>query len=139
MSGDADLALQGAVLARLKADAGVAAVLGGRAYDQPPAERIYPYLLIGRSETRPFGGTGGEGLEHALTLTVASMFGGSEEAKAVCAAVRACLHNAELGLEAHRLVNLRVTYCDVFKAADWRFTYGVARLRAVTEPMVLEG
>lgn len=139
MSGDAELALHRAVVARLKADAGASALIGGRVYDRPPLERIYPYLLIGRSETRPFGGTGGEGLEHALTLTVVSMFGGSEEAKAACAALRACLHNAEPALEGHRLVNLRVTYCDVFRAADWRFTYGVARLRAVTEPLEEEG
>lgn len=137
MSLDADRALQGALIGKLKADAALIALLGSpaRVHDQPPGDRVWPYLMLGRSETRPFGGTGGEGLEHAVTLTAVSMFGGSEEAKAVIAAVRACLHNADLVLDGHRLVNLRVTYCDVFKAADWRFTYGVARLRAVTEPL----
>ena len=32
-----------------------------------------------------------------------------------------------------RLVNLRATYADVFRASDRRTTAGVLRLRAVTE------
>ena len=64
-----------------------------------------------------------------------SVFGGSEEAKAVMALVRLSLHGAALSLDGHRLINLRVTYADLFKAADWRSTYGVLRLRAVTEPL----
>jgi hypothetical protein len=51
------------------------------------------------------------------------------------ALVRLSLHGAALSLDGHRLINLRVTYADLFKAADWRSTYGVLRLRAVTEPL----
>jgi dihydroxy-acid dehydratase len=51
------------------------------------------------------------------------------------ALVRLSLHGASLNLDGHRLINLRVTYADLFKAADWRSTFGVLRLRAVTEPL----
>jgi hypothetical protein len=137
MSLDPERALQQALLTQLKANVDLALMLGNppRVYDEPPADLVYPYVSLGRSETRPWGGLDGEGLEHVLSLTVVSVFGGSEEAKAVMALVRLSLHGAALSLDGHRLINLRVTYADLFKAADWRSTYGVLRLRAVTEPL----
>ncbi len=141
MSLDAERALTAALLARLRADAGVAASgIGPRVHDQPPADPGYPYLVLGRSDARPFGGGGGEGatgegLEVAFALTCVSRFQGTEEAKAVNAAVRACLHDASFPLTDWRLVNLQVRFSDVFRAADWRSTYGVVRLRAVVEPL----
>ena len=137
MSLDPERALQQALLTQLKANVDLALMLGNppRVYDEPPADLAYPYVSLGRSETRPWGGLDGEGLEHVLSLTVVSVFGGSEEAKAVMALVRLSLHGAALSLDGHRLINLRVTYADLFKAADWRSTYGVLRLRAVTEPL----
>jgi hypothetical protein len=125
------------LLTKLRGNGDLTALLGNppRVYDEPPADPVYPYVSLGRSETRPWGGLDGEGLEHVLSLTVVSVFGGSEEAKAVMALVRLSLHGAALSLDGHRLINLRVTYADLFKAADWRSTYGVLRLRAVTEPL----
>jgi hypothetical protein len=137
MSLDPERALQQALLTKLRGNGDLTALLGNppRVYDEPPADPVYPYVSLGRSETRPWGGLDGEGLEHVLSLTVVSVFGGSEEAKAVMALVRLSLHGAALSLDGHRLINLRVTYADLFKAADWRSTYGVLRLRAVTEPL----
>ncbi len=132
-----DLALQQALLAHLRTDPAASALLGDppRLHDAPPQERVFPYVLFGRAETRPWGGLDGEGLEHALTLTCLSHFDGAEEAKAVIAAIRARLHGADLALDGHRLVNLRVAYADVFRTPDWRPVVGVIRLRAVTEPL----
>ena len=130
-----DLALHKALLDHLRADAGLIALLGDppRIHDAPPAQPVWPMVVFGRAETRPWGGLDGEGLEHALTLTCLSRFDGAEEAKAVVAALRARLHDAALTLDGWRLVNLRVTYGDVFRAADARTVLGVLRLRAVTE------
>jgi len=137
MSLDPERALQLALLTKLRANGALTALLGNppRVYDEPPTDPVYPYVSLGRSETRPWGGLDGEGLEHVLSLTVVSVFGGSEEAKAVMALVRLSLHGAALSLDGHRLINLRVTYADLFKAADWRSTFGVLRLRAITEPL----
>ncbi len=139
MSLDPERALQQALLTKLRANPDLVALLGTppRVYDEPPTDPVYPYVSLGRSETRPWGGLDSEGLEHVLSLTVVSVFGGSEEAKAVMALVRLSLHGASLTLDGHRLINLRVTYADLFRAADWRSTYGVLRLRAVTEPLDL--
>lgn len=138
---DAERALTAALLARLRANPGVAASgVGPRVHDQPPADPGYPYLVLGRSDARPFGGGDGEGapdegMEITLTVTCVSRFPGTEEAKGVNAAVRACLHDAGFALTDWRLVNLRVVFGDVFRASDWRSTYGVTRLRAVVEPL----
>ena len=138
---DAERALAAALLSRLRADAGLSAAgIGPRVHDQPPADPGYPYLVLGRSDARPFGGGDGEGapdegLEVTLTLTCVSRFQGTEEAKAVNAAMRDCLHDAAFALTDWRLANLRVMFSDVFRAADWRSTCGVVRLRAVVEPM----
>jgi hypothetical protein len=136
---DPERALSAALLARLRADPGLQPLIAGRAYDEPPADPVYPYLHLGRVQSRPTGGASGadeaEPLEHVVTLTAVSRFGGAEEAKAIAAAARACLHDADPPVADHALVSLRCTYADVFRAADWRSTYGVVRLRAVTEPL----
>jgi hypothetical protein len=135
MTLDPERALQVALIDHLRADAGVGAVLGHPAaiYDEPPPDPGWPHLLIGRCESRPYAADGGA-TEHILTLTARSRFGGTEEAKAVNAAVRTALTEAAIVTAGHRIVNLRVTYQDVFRAADWQKTLGVTRLRAVTEP-----
>ena len=85
---------------------------------------------------RPAGsGEPDEGVELVASLTCVSRFGGKEEAAAVGACLRDALHDASPPVTDHRLVNLRVTFQDVFRAADWRSTYGVTRLRAVLEPV----
>jgi hypothetical protein len=127
-----DLALQGAVLARLVADTTLPALIGTppRVYDQTPDDPVYPFVQMGQATTRPWGGLCAEGIEHVFTLTCVSRFGGAEEAKAVMAAVRVALDDAVLSLTDNTLVNLRF----MFRAADWRSTFGILRFRAVTEP-----
>ena len=131
---DHESALQKMLIAWLASDATVKALLGdpARIWDEPPANPIWPHLLIGRSESRPVAADGC-GVEHVLTLNCVSRFGGSEEAKAICAAVRARLNEAALTADGVRIISLRVTFSDVFRSGDLRRTYGVMRVRAVTE------
>ncbi|WAC59421.1 DUF3168 domain-containing protein [Brevundimonas sp. SL130] len=129
---DHERALQGAILAALKADATLGALLEGRIWDQAPEAAVCPYLAIGRCESRPVAADGC-GVEHDLTLTGVSRFAGSEEAKAMAAAVRACLHDARLEADGVRTVSLSAGVSEVFRASDGRRTFAVVRLRAVTE------
>lgn len=123
-----------AVIARLKADAGVGALLAGRVWDEAPMDAALPHLRIGRGESRPVGADGC-GVEQALTLTAVSGFGGAEEARAILSAVRACLNDAPLEADGVRAVSARVTFSDVFSSPDGARRYAVMRLRAVTEEM----
>ena len=62
-----------------------------------------------------------------------SRFRGTEEAKAVLAAVRLRLADAPVEADGVRAVSLGVVFADVFPAADGARTYAVLRVRAVTE------
>jgi hypothetical protein len=129
----ADVALAAAVRAAAMADAGVQALIGARFYDDPPPEVVFPYVTIGRVESRPVDASEHEALEHAVTLHVWSRHGGRAEALDVIAALRGCLHNASLGVADHRLVLLFAPFADVFRSGDGRTTHGVLRLKAITE------
>ena len=62
-------ALQKALIAHLRTDATLKALLGdpARIWDQAPRGAAYPHLLIERSESRPVAAEGC-GFEHSLTL-----------------------------------------------------------------------
>jgi hypothetical protein len=137
MSGH-ELALQKALMGHLGADPAVQTLLGEPvrirdAASGPDAEdTVFPHLLIGRCESRPVGADGG-GMEQALTLTVVSRFRGTEEAKAIVAALRVAINEAALEADGVRTANLGVTFADVFPSADGARTFAVLRVRAVTE------
>lgn len=129
-----ELALQKALIAHLGGDAAVQALLGApaRIWDAAPETAGLPHMLIGRCESRPVAADGG-GIEHRLTLSVVSRFRGTEEAKAVLAAVRLSLADAVLEADGVRTVSLGVTFADVFPTADRARTFAILRVRAVTE------
>ena len=127
-----EAALQTAVIARLRADDALDALTGGRIWDGEPAKRVFPYVTVSRVESRPVRADGG-GVEQVLTLTGHSRFEGLEEARAISAAIRAALHEADLTAEGVRVVNPRVTFADVFGSPEGRRSHAVVRVRAVTE------
>ncbi len=127
-----DKPLIDAVVALLKAAPAVTAITGPRIHAAAPRMPTYPCVVVTRSEGRPVEG---DTVEHLLTLTCASRFGGPEEARALVAAVRVALHDAKPALSGRRLVTLRVPYADVFAGADRETALGIVRVRAVTEPL----
>jgi hypothetical protein len=131
---DHESALQKALIAHLRADATLKALLGdpARIWDQAPRDAGWPRLTVGRSESQPVAAADC-GVEHRISLRCASKFDGVEEAKAVCAAVRAALHEASLEADGVRAVSVRTTFVDVFRSSDHRRSWGVVRVRAVTE------
>jgi len=131
----ADRALAAAIRSAALADASVKALLGDpvRLYDEPPADGAFPYVTIGRVESRPVDASAVEAQEHFVTLHVWSRYGGRAEALDVVGALRAVLHSAALSVAGRRLVFIFAQFADVFRAGDGRTTHGVLRLRAVTE------
>jgi len=125
-------ALQKALIAHLRADPAVSALVGDRVWDAPPADPGHPHLSIARSASRALGAEGG-GFEHTLTLRGVSRFRGAEEAKAVAAAVRDSLSEATLEADGVRTVDVGVRFADVWPSPGGHRTYAVLRVRAVTE------
>jgi hypothetical protein len=130
-----DRALAAAIRSAALADAGVQAFLGdpARLYDEPPADVAFPYVTLGRVESRLLDAAGVDAQEHFVTLHVWSRYGGRAEALDVIGALRSVLHSAPLSVAGRRLVLLFAQFSDVFRAGDGRTTHGVLRLRAVTE------
>lgn len=129
----ADRALAAAIRDALLADEGVGALLGARLYDAPPLDPVFPYLTLGRLESRPVDTSESAAIEHAVTLHVWSRYGGRAEALDCIGALRGALHDSALNIEGRRLVLLYVVFTDVFRSGDGRTTHGVLRLRALTE------
>lgn len=129
----AERALAAAIRAAALNDATAQALLGQRFYDDPPPEVVFPYVTIGRVESRPIDSSAREAIEHAVTLHVWSRHGGRAETLDVIAALRGCLHNASLDVEDRSLVFIFAQFSDVFRSGDGRTTHGVLRLRAITE------
>ena len=127
-----EAALQAALIARLRGDDALDALVAGRIWDGEPAKRMFPYVTVSRVESRPVRADGG-GVEQVLTLTGHSRFEGLEETRAISAAIRAALHEADLTAEGVRVVNPRVTFADVFGSPEGRRSHAVVRVRAVTE------
>ncbi len=129
----AEIALAAAIRSAALVDASVAELVGERFYDDPPPDVIFPYLTLGRVDSKAIDVSEREALEHGVTLHVWSRYGGRAEALQAIAALRGCLHNAALELADRRLVLLFAQFADVFRSGDGRTTHGVLRLKAITE------
>jgi hypothetical protein len=62
------VALQGALVAALLADAELAALVGANVFDAPPKGAAPPYVAIARHDLMPRDGDGTPGCEHRLGL-----------------------------------------------------------------------
>lgn len=126
--------LQKAVFAALAGDAALVARIGDRIYDHAPASVRFPYATFGRASHYDWGTATEDGSEHIFTIHVWSRAKGRAEALAIMAAVRARLHDADLTLAGHSLVNLREEMQETRFEDDHGVHHGSLRFRAVTEP-----
>lgn len=96
-----------ALQAHLRLDAALGALIGPDGLrDRRVLGLDLPALLLGNVEARDFSTASEAGLECLLTLEAWSAEG-RREVEAVADAVRGLLDDAELSLQAHRLVSLR--------------------------------
>ncbi len=130
----ASFALQQAIFSKLANDAQTAAALGGpRIYDDVPARAEFPFMTFGQSTERDWSTGTDEGYEHTVTLHAWSRGRGRKEAQAVIYAARDALHDQNLSLAGHRLINLRHECSEVRRDNDGETFHGIARIRDVTE------
>jgi len=131
----AAIELQKAIFAALSGDAALAAALGGaRIYDHVPANAAFPHVTFGRLSRSDWSTASEDGSEHLFTLHVWSKARGKVQAAAIMEIVRGLLHDAELALAGHVLVNLREEAADIRFDDDHDIYRGAMRFRAVTEP-----
>lgn len=138
LSADAECRVQKAVMTALRADEDVKQVFGTppRIYDDETQGPSYPYATLERHEVRPAGAAGVAALEHVLTLSVASRFGGRAYAKEAVGALRAAIERADIVPDGQHVVLAHPTYSDVFRTNDRQAFRGILRLRIISEEMV---
>ncbi len=136
MSG-AESALEGAILERLRGDAGVIEVLGEipRVFDVAEARPAYPYLQIARHQSEPRDAAEAEASEHRVDIHVVTRMAGRQEAKAGLAAARAALTAAPLEMEGWRCVLLVPVFADLIEVQRAQAFRAHLRVRVLLEPI----
>lgn len=137
MSYEFAAALQAAVFGRLAADPEVAALVGGRVHDAPPAgaadEAAPDYLTLGEERVRANDTKTSRGAVHDFTVTVHSARDGFDTAKRIAGAVCASLVDAPLALAAGRLVALRFVQASAERGPAPERRRVALRFRAVVD------
>jgi hypothetical protein len=129
----ADLELQGASLARLKADAAVTSAIGTRIYDQPPDPVIFPFVTLGEAQFVRDDATCVSGGLVYLTMHAWSRASGFPEVKRVAEAVVESLHLAPLVLDTNNLITLNHSQTRVFRDDDGLTSHAVIEFVARVE------
>ena len=130
----AAFALQAAIVAHLKADTGLKALIGDppRVFDGPSREKAFPYVSYDDARETPLSAAPGH-VEHDIRISIHSRYEGRRETKDIATAIVSALNDAPLTLAGRRLVSLRAVYSDVFHRIEDDSHRGLLRFRAVTE------
>lgn len=126
----AELELQGAINARLRADVPLTALINKRVYDQPPVPVTYPYVTLGEAQSLQDDVECLLGEKIYLTLHAWSSAVGFPEVKQIAAAIKDCLHLAPLSLPTHRLVSIMHRQTRTFRDQDGLTSHAVIELLA---------
>jgi hypothetical protein len=129
------LALQAALIATLKADGGISALVGARIYDEPPQNAMRPYICIGGIEPRPLRSDCGRaatvtfGIEaHSRPIT-----SGRGEATACAEAVVAALDQAPLEVVGFTVVQMHWLTQSVTRDADGKSYTAIAAFSTILD------
>ena len=126
--------LQKAVFSALSGTSALTAAMGAsRIYDNAPANVAFPYVTFGRTTAYDWATGTEDGTEHLFTLHVWSKTKGKAETLEIMAIVKQALHDSDLQLTGHTLVNLRSEFEEARFNEDLAVHHGILRFRAVTE------
>lgn len=110
--------IQVALVARLKATAGVVALVGQRIYDgEAPQGAARPYIVVGEGTEEPQNAFGSEGLDDTVTCHVFSDYNGRKEAFEIVAAMDAALVTA-LTITGWGSAHMRPDFATILVEAD---------------------
>lgn len=128
--------LQQAIVAQLKADSALLALLGDdRIYDAVPSRAAYPYLAYGPVTVRDWSTGSNAGQEHFISLGIYSRQPGFREAYALADAMTASLEGASLTLTGHKLVLFRFDAAEFRREPDPNTSRALVSYRALTEKL----
>ena len=129
------LALQAALVTRLRANAGLTALVGARVYDEPPQGVVFPYVRIGSVDLAPLRMTTCSHEDLIFSIEAHSRpVSGRVEAARIAHAVRVALDAAPLTVTGYTL-----DWCDwitqaVTRAPDGRSYIATIAFTAALSP-----
>lgn len=129
---DSTLEIQKSVIATLKADADVAALVSDRVWDEPDQAPTYPFVEIGDANGDPFDADGMVGWEAVIAIRCWSRAPGRVEARRIMAAIKAALHDTTLTLDTQTFVLGQLTDQRDLKDSDGESSGGFQRFRFIT-------
>ena len=125
--------LADAVVAALRADAGVAALCGARVYPYGVASAVFPHVAFGPLKTRAWNAGGEPGAEILFAVHALARAGGRTEALTVAEACAAALDGAGLAWSGAGMVALFFSEAEAAQLKDGETWRAVARFRALVE------
>lgn len=129
-----EAALQKAIVATLKANAGVTAILAGRVYDRVPSGAALPYAHIRAIQLVDDSADCIDGAEVFIDLDVWSNAVGKVEAERGASAVRKALRHASLALdEPYALTEIDYRDTSIEDGGDELLTRARLSFRALVE------
>lgn len=127
------LELQGAIVARLKADAAVSALIAGRVYDAVPSNPTFPYVSFGPSDELSDDADCITGFDIAMQIDCWSRAVGFPEARRISDAVRAALVATDLPITANALVYFTHRQTRLFRDPDGLTSHAAISFEAFAE------
>lgn len=135
------LELQGTIVARLKADSSVTALVGARVYETVPPEEerhartgaAFPYVSMGPADELSDDAECINGFEIALQVDVWSRAVGSPEAKTIADAIRTSLRDYDFPLVSNALVLFQHQQTRFLRDPDGLTTHGIIIFEAFIE------
>lgn len=129
------LALRQAILAAVRNDSLLAALMGGsaRLHDEPPRAAEPVYAVFGDVTAEDASTSSERGHEQDLALVVWSREGSARSGLEAAERLASLLDDAPLALAGHRLANVRIRSIAADRDPDTGLARVTLRLRAVTE------
>lgn len=125
---DPAVAFNQALVARLRASVPSVA---GHVYDASPASVPFPHVEIAAIQVLDDGAACIDGFELFATINVWSRATGQRQAREICAAIRAAVHDHDLPVAGYALIELQHRRTLTRRDADGQTTQGVVELRAL--------
>lgn len=125
--------LTAAIVPLLKADSGLAALIGGRVYDAVPQDAPFPYVALGSAWETQDDADCLVALEIGFRINVWSRAVGFPEARGIAHRVRAVLHQAEIDLREGALAMMEHRRTDMVRAPDGLTSQAAIEFAAVIE------
>jgi len=125
--------LVNALIARLKADADVAAYVDERIYTRVPNDEEFPYVSLPSMENRSVLVDCIDLAEVTIQIDVWSRKPGLEELREIAEAVRTALHEADLSLTSHACVYLKHEQTHEMYDPDGTTTHAALMFEATIE------